>query len=119
MKATNIIPFFKNGQHIAKGSEPATESQVFNNQIYSNLTLEVKGDDLASALPIMVSGCIDTEADASYVDIAGVNLSDSSPIEKIESAGLYSFKVTGISHIKITLTSAEGEDATITGCFSE
>lgn len=123
MKQTNVTPFFKDGVHVvgqrtAVVTIPDNESQVFNNQIYSDLTLEVKGTDGGVAFPVKLMGCIDTESAPNYVPLAGMELSADSNVTQIEKSGLYRFSVVGISHVKIVLA-ASGSDLTITGKFVE
>lgn len=121
MKANTLIPFFKDGQCITrKTSDPivitANESQVFNNQIYSDLTIEVKGT-AGVGFPVKLQGCIDTESAASWTDISGVSLNDLSVVAEIPAPGLYSYSVSGVSHLKISC--AGSNDLTITGHFVE
>lgn len=123
MKQTYIVPFFKDGAHMvdprsATVTIPDTESKVFNNQIFSDLTIEVKGTAGSSAFPVKLSGCIDQEANQTFFDMAGINLTDFKPELTITAPGLYSFSVAGVSHLKVTL-SATGSDLTVTGKFSE
>lgn len=123
MKQTYIVPFFKNGAHMIGNRTVATtipekESQIFNNQIFSELVLEVKGTANSSAFPVTLNGCIDQEANQTFFEIAGINLTDFKPVLTISGPGLYSFSVAGISHLKVTVN-ATGSDLTITGKFSE
>ena len=123
MKQTNVTPFFKDGVHVIGQRTipvvvPDTESQVFNNQIYSDLTLEVKGSSGSAAFPIKVLGCIDVESTPSYSEILGSNMKTADPVAQIEGTGLYKFSVVGVSHIKVVLA-AVCDDITITGKFVE
>lgn len=121
MKQTCIVPFFKKGTHMIGSpsvSVPEKESLVFNNQIFSDLTLEVKGTANSSAFPIVLSGCVDSEANQTFVNLAGINLTNFKPVLSIEEPGLYSFSVSGIAHLKVTL-SATNSDLTVTGKLSE
>lgn len=123
MKQTYIVPFFKDGVHMVGNRSvavtvPEKESQIFNNQIFSELTLEVKGTAGSSAFPVVLSGCIDNEANQTFFNIAGINLTDFKPELTITEPGLYSFSVSGISHLKVALN-ATGSDLTVTGKFSE
>ena len=121
MKMNTLIPFFKDGQYVPRRTtDPivvtANESQVFNNQIYSDLTIEVKGT-AGTGFPVKLKGCIDTESAASWTEITGVNLHDMSMAAEITEPGLYSYSVSGVSHLKITCAAAN--DLTITGHFVE
>ena len=123
MKQFCITPFFKNGVHVIgqrtiKVVVPEDESQVFNNQTYSDLTIEVKGTAGSSAFPIKLMGSIDTESDPTYFEMAGINLSDFSKASSISEPGIYSYSVSGMAHLKVCVA-AEGSDLTITGKFVE
>ena len=121
MKQTCVVPFFKAGAHVIEKQTvptvvPANESRVFNNQIYSALTLEIKNSSGAE-YPIALKGSIDYEEDPVWVKLAGVNLANMSVVSDITGPGLYSFSIDGIRHLKVETTA--GGTATVTGCCTE
>lgn len=123
MKQTCIVPFFKDGVHMigirsVPVPVPDKESQIFNNQIFSDLTLEVKGSANSSAFPVILSGCVDSEAGQTFFNLAGINLTDFKPVLVVDKPGLYSFSVSGVSHLKVTIN-ALNSDLTVTGKLSE
>lgn len=119
-KITYLFPFFKNGKHIISPTRPEKapigdrQSQVFNNQAFEYLTLEVK--ELNSGTKVSVYGCVDYESEPQWVKLVGKSLNDGQESSEIGSNGLYSFFIAGIPHIRVEL-SADGVNETITGAF--
>lgn len=113
-----IYPFFKEGKTGPKHGLPPQspnmrESTVFNNQVYSDLTLEAKGD--AACFPMEVLGCVDQEGEKVWTPLAVVDMSNYRIHANVQKEGIYAICVDGVVGVKVSLT-APG-NVTVTGKF--
>ena len=119
-KITYLFPFFKQGKRTTsptrgeKAPIDPKQSQVFNNQAFEHLTLEIK--DLGSGTKVSVYGCVDYESEPRWIKLRGKDLSNGQDVAELAADGLYSFFVAGVPHIRVDL-STEGVLETITGAF--
>ena len=103
------FPFFK-------GATAAGSSDIFNNYgNYTSLSLEVSN---ATAISLKVQGCINVEgiedANLSWTDLAVINNGDYSVSSNIAANGIYSVGISGLTKIRVVITSITG-DVTVIG----
>ena len=114
------FPFFDSVKHPVS---EAGESDAFNNNGFSLMTLEISG---ASAINAKVQGCVNVlnengdmmEAeDLVWVDLGMFNVQDFKLIKNVEDNGSWFVGIAGFSKIRVNIDSVSGE-ATVVGTMT-
>lgn len=92
----------------------AGESPIFVSHVYTDATIEVKGD--ASEFEIEVQGCLDRESPESWTTLCMIDESDLKSKLNITANGIYSFSAMGKS-VRVKINSISGGAVTVTGMF--
>ena len=101
------FPFFR-------GITGAAESDVFNNNCYNILTLEVSGTD---GIALRVQGCVNIEdsrrnplsdSELTWFDLAVIDAGDFSVSKSITKNGIYSIGISGTTKIRVVADSVSG-----------
>ena len=110
-----VFPFFR-------AANMAGVSDVFSNFNYDLLTIEVSGS--AMSVQATIQGCINTvgpnkepidNANLEWSDLAVINTADYSVSEKINSKGIFSIGISGLSKIRVVLNNISGGVVNIIG----
>lgn len=112
-----VFPFFNSVKEpVAKNGI----SESFKNNGFSNLTLEVSG---ATNINLTIEGCVnilnakDTalqDSECQWTPLVALDNKNFAICENIESNGIYSISIGGVSRVRIKITSISGA-ATIVG----
>ena len=92
----------------------ATISDIFDNYKGDVITLQASGD--ASAFSAKLEGRSDINAD--WSELAMINLKDLSVNNAIATTDVYQSGLTGVTQIRVNLTSVSGGSVTIFGRVS-
>ena len=101
-----------------KDAVAAGESAVFNNAMWTDGSIEVKGD--ATSFSLEVQGAVDTEDPNAieWTTMFAINETDLTTVSEIEEKGLYYINAIG-KCVRVKINSISGGSLTIVGKFSE
>ena len=107
------FPFFR-------GVSEAAVSDIFNNNMYDSLTLEITG---AESIQLRVQGCINVEdanknpipeENLEWNDLGLINIKNFTVVESATVNGIYCIGIGGLTKIRVVIESVTGS-ATVTG----